>query len=90
MRNLNKSFVVFLTVTIFLMFESLFADNPDDLPGSIKSAVAGYTLSKGAGKADFWVAMLDNKTPPQSFLISSSSEDLINTFTQLNNRLTNN
>ena len=31
---------------------------------------------------------LINKTPPQSFLISSSSEDLINTFTRINNRIT--
>ena len=30
---------------------------------------------------------LDNKTPPQSFLISSSSEDIINTLMQINNRL---
>ena len=32
---------------------------------------------------------LVNKTHPKSFLISSSSEDLINTFKQLNNRITN-
>ena len=31
---------------------------------------------------------LINKTPPQSFLIFSSSEDLINTFMKINKRLT--